>query len=303
MKRILVLVFLLSISLFCFAQQNKSNIVVFDPISSFQISDGTDVMVREITSSVVVNSGLYNIIDRRTVSKILEEQDFARSGLMDETQAVQIGKLAGAKSVLFSVLAKSGTKTMLTTKLIDVYSGLVEKQKFVLLDHSVDLVTEVERLTNSLIGHNSKQSSYYNSTSSNDSYFVDLGLPSGTSWARTNEGGNHMYYTYDDAVSKFGNKLPSKVQLEELKNKCTWTWTGMGYEVIGPNGKSIYLHAAGYRNCNGEVDVVDTAGIYWSSSPSGTDNAYCISFDSDWGVNVPGYYSRCNGQSVRLVMD
>ena len=149
--------------------------MVLDPVSTFKISDGTDVIVREITSSVVVNSGLYNIIDRRTVSKIMEEQEFARSGLMDETQAAEIGKLAGAQSVLFSVLAKSGTKSMLTTKLIDVYSGRVEKQKHVLLDHSVDLVTEVETLTKYLVGgitgHTYTYSSHSASTqSSNASY-------------------------------------------------------------------------------------------------------------------------------------
>ncbi|MBO5849809.1 MAG: hypothetical protein J6Q47_00820, partial [Paludibacteraceae bacterium] len=48
-----------------------------------------------------------------------EEQNFARNGMMDETQAVQIGKIAGASKVLFSVLASSGTRNMLTTKLVD----------------------------------------------------------------------------------------------------------------------------------------------------------------------------------------
>ena len=151
MKRLLI--FLLSvISLTVYAQAEKVRIAVFDPIATFAINDGTDVIVREITSSTVVNSGMYDVIDRMTLNKLAEEQNFARNGMMDETQAVQIGKIAGASKVLFSVLASSGTRNMLTTKLIDVLTGTVEKQQYKLIDQSMDIVLEVENLTKALIG-------------------------------------------------------------------------------------------------------------------------------------------------------
>lgn len=126
--------------------------------------------------------------------------------------------------------------------------------------------------------------------------YVDLGLSSGTYWKETNESGFH---NYDNAVSKFGNKLPTKEQLEELKNECEWTWTGNGYKVTGPNGNSILLPAAGYRNCNGLVSYVGMGGGYWSSTPYGSDYAWGLDADLV-GVNVD-YYYRCGGQSVRLV--
>ena len=47
--------------------------------------------------------------------------------------------------------------------------------------------------------------------------YVDLGLPSGTLWKGKNEGG---WYTYEEAISMFGNLLPTKEQFEELIN--TW---------------------------------------------------------------------------------
>ena len=129
--------------------------------------------------------------------------------------------------------------------------------------------------------------------------FVDLGLPSGTFWKNVNEGGDDARYTYDEAVSRFGKKLPTKQQLEELKNICTWRWTGDGYDVMGPNGNSIYLPAAGYCNCNGDVNGVDTSGFYWSSTPYVSDRAWYLSF----GSSRVGMYgcNRCDGQSVRLV--
>ena len=126
--------------------------------------------------------------------------------------------------------------------------------------------------------------------------YVDLGLSSGTYWKETNESG---FYNYDNAVSKFGNKLPTKDQFEELKNECEWTWTGNGYKVTGPNGESITLPAAGYRGCDGDVRYVGTSGYYWSSTPYDSGYAWRLYFVSS-GVNM-GFNDRCGGRSVRLV--
>ena len=126
-----------------------------------------------------------------------------------------------------------------------------------------------------------------------------MGLPSGTLWKNANEGGDNARYTYDEAVSRFGNKLPTKQQLEELINECTWTWTGSGYKVIGPNGNSIYLPGAGSRDCYGGVLGVGTGGYYWSSTPNDSDNAWSLLFLS--GAAVVHYVGSCRGFSVRLV--
>ena len=168
MKRLLILL-LSAISLTVYAQAEKVRIAVFDPIATFAINDGTDVIVREITSSTVVNSGMYDVIDRMTLNKLAEEQNFARNGMMDETQAVQIGKIAGASKVLFSVLASSGTRNMLTTKLIDVLTGTVEKQQYKLIDQSMDIVLEVENLTKALIGGKMPTRTITTTTTANDS--------------------------------------------------------------------------------------------------------------------------------------
>ena len=130
-----------------------------------------------------------------------------------------------------------------------------------------------------------------------NSVWVDLGLSSGTYWKETNESG---FYNYDNAVSKFGNKLPTKEQLEELKNECEWTWTGNGYKVTGPNGESITLPAAGFRGCDGDdVYRVGKIGNYWSSTPHFSDKAWFLGFDSG-GVDM-GIDRRCYEPSVRLV--
>lgn len=125
--------------------------------------------------------------------------------------------------------------------------------------------------------------------------YVDLGLPSGTLWKDQNEAGG--FYSYDQAMAKFGSSLPTKEQLEELKNSCRWTWNGNGYKVEGPSGESIVLPAAGYRDWDG--CYVGSYGRYWSSTPNGSENARYLYFDSG-RVGMNSDYRRC-GLSVRLV--
>ena len=108
-----------------------------------------------------------------------------------------------------------------------------------------------------------------------------------------------MYYTYDEAVSQFGDKLPTREQFAELQAFCTWTWNGKGYVVKGDNGNSIVLPAAGHRNCDGGVYNVGTDGYYWSSTPYVSGSARDLYFFSS-GVGV-SLSHRCDGQSVRLV--
>ena len=128
--------------------------------------------------------------------------------------------------------------------------------------------------------------------------YVDLGLPSGTYWKEQSESG---FYDYDSAVAQFGDELPTKEQLEELKESCEWQWTGSGYKVTGPNGNFITMPAAGYCNCNGVKYKVGSRGYYWSSTPNVSGGAWDLGFDLDQvGMSSD---NRCYGLSVWLVQD
>ncbi len=134
--------------------------------------------------------------------------------------------------------------------------------------------------------------------------YVDLGLPSGTLWKKVNEGTEttnfgQTNYTYDEAVKKYGGKLPTQTQWKELKDNCKWYWEGNGYKFVGPNGNSIYLPAAGFLDCDGNVRDLNAYGGYWSSTPYGSDTAWNLYFRSFVVDVYPDY--RCIGLSVRLV--
>lgn len=100
--------------------------------------------------------------------------------------------------------------------------------------------------------------------------------------------------------------MPTYDEMEELIEKCSWEWIEQngvsGYKVIGPNGYSIFLPAAGCRY-ESSLNHAGSIGFYWSSSPSEINDDYAFNL-SFFSVNpYMDDYSREYGQSVRSVLE
>ena len=111
----------------------------------------------------------------------------------------------------------------------------------------------------------------------------------------------------DDAASvNLGNgwRTPTFNEFKELRESCTWTWTKRngvnGMQVTGPNGKSIFLPAAGVFRSS--LENQGTYGSYWASTLSGVEGmADAVDFISgDKGIAA---IAREYGLSVRPVKD
>ena len=110
----------------------------------------------------------------------------------------------------------------------------------------------------------------------------------------------------DDAACAHypGGRMPSLVQIQELCDNCTWTWTQRngvnGQLVTGPNGNTMFLPAAGHRWYE-SLNSVGSHGDYWSRTlDSGVPNyAYNQRFYS--GLVYWDYYYRYYGFPVRAV--
>lgn len=135
------------------------------------------------------------------------------------------------------------------------------------------------------------------SSGAEEADLVDLGLPSGTLWHKTNEEGETGYFTPYEFYSLYeSNEIPTAEDWYELLTCCTWTWSENGYTVKGPNGQSIYLPAAGVRS-NGQVSYENEYGIYLFSKISDTPQGMYFSKE---GVSVTGLNSDME-YSLRLV--
>ena len=109
----------------------------------------------------------------------------------------------------------------------------------------------------------------------------------------------------DAATAKLGSpwRIPTNDEIQELIDKCTWTWTTQdgvkGYEVKGPNGNSIFLPVAG--NWGSKLDLAGVYGYYRSSSLStgNSNKARGLYFNSSKrGLDI---FGRCYGFTVRPV--
>lgn len=126
---------------------------------------------------------------------------------------------------------------------------------------------------------------------------VDLGLPSGTKWAKCNLGakretayGNYYHAEQVDAAIRkalgSGWAAPTSEQTTELVDYCSRRWCTSyngkavtGFLFTGPNGNSIFLPAAGNKK-NGKKRRVGTDGDYWTSSSLRSGRYQNIDFTS-----------------------
>ncbi len=111
---------------------------------------------------------------------------------------------------------------------------------------------------------------------------------------------------YDVAHVKWGGswRMPTLEEQQELLDNCNWYWAKLngiyGYRVTGPNGNSIFLPAAGYRNGT-KLNGWGSNGLYWSSSLNSSDSSdasilYFFSGNYGWGNDYRNY-----GLTVRPV--
>ena len=189
MKRIALLLTILFVAYVGTCQENEiPRIAVFDPASSgTSIDEGTKVAVREIISSTIVNTGKYSIVERSLLEKVMEEQKFSNSGAVDDMQATEIGKLAGANKVVLSVVTLTGGRNMLSVKIIDVMTATVERQK-VKVVVSGELLNVVEPLTLEML--NMEKSQISSVVSAAASSYVEPSQPQVNNHAIQNTGFN-----------------------------------------------------------------------------------------------------------------
>lgn len=110
---------------------------------------------------------------------------------------------------------------------------------------------------------------------------------------------------YDSATANWGAswRMPSRAEFEELISLCKWQYQKErgkeGYRATGPNGKSIFFPAGGYRR-EGDLYNSRSDGFYWSSTSSNASGgAYTFLFSGD--SIQPDMYYRSYGFNIRPV--
>lgn len=296
--------FLIGVLCFLALTTSAQRCVVLDfQIGENMTAEEVDAVSYEFRSTF--NPSCYTVEDYLRVKRVLKDNGYDPASMKKE-QVRKFGRDMVASVVVYGSLSKFMDEYTLDVAVMDISTGttLVSRNNVFQKSEYRTKTREVAKDIATALCKSSSGSGSGSGSVSNPPQkqvpqgYTDLGLPSGTIWKNFNATG---FYTYDEAVSQFGNRLPTKEQWEELKAECQWSWTGSGYKVTGPNGNSITLPAAGQNTLGRSVDYVGFSGGYWSSTPRGSEQAWVLFFGSG---NVSMYdVSRCNGYSVRLVQD
>lgn len=101
--------------------------------------------------------------------------------------------------------------------------------------------------------------------------YVDLGLPSGTLWAKTNYGSaSPEQFGKECTVGEFPEGLPTYEQAYELIEKCEFRSImfidfSKGWRVTGPNGNSLFFRV----KPNNEAYLDTDSTTLWCQSGNG----------------------------------
>ena len=112
----------------------------------------------------------------------------------------------------------------------------------------------------------------------------------------------------DAATVHWGDKwrMPTLEEATELTTKCSWKWVSAnnvyGFQVIGPNGNSIFLPSVGLINGT-NISLTKSNGYYWTSTVSTKDSRSARYFYfNNTEHSTEYYYHRSWGKCVRPVI-
>ncbi|MBU2568225.1 MAG: SUMF1/EgtB/PvdO family nonheme iron enzyme [Elusimicrobia bacterium] len=81
--------------------------------------------ISEFVRTGLINTELFNMVDRRNMEQILQEQKFQISGCTTEECAVKMGQLLNVQKIVTGKVIKLGGKFYITANIIDVETGRI----------------------------------------------------------------------------------------------------------------------------------------------------------------------------------
>ena len=131
MKTKFILLLLLAASIFPIeALSNEvKKVAILDIVDREEkISYGIKLMLRSNLENAITNTPGYEGLDRVDVTSIINEQNFQRTGMVDDSQIKQLGEMTGADYILVAEGAMiNSNEIFLTAKIINIESAHLER--------------------------------------------------------------------------------------------------------------------------------------------------------------------------------
>jgi hypothetical protein len=102
------------------------NIAILD-FKPNNASAGDAVTISEFVRAAFVRAGVYTVVDKANMERILAEQAFQQTGCTDSDCAVKLGKLLNVQKMVLGNYSVMGSVRFLTASLVDVQTGRIER--------------------------------------------------------------------------------------------------------------------------------------------------------------------------------
>ena len=116
-------------------------------IMNFKSESSDGATISDIVKNEFLKIGAFEIAERESIDKILKEQQIQMSGLIDTSQAVEIGKLTAAKKLIMGSIGTVGDQIVITVRVVDVESGKIEIGDKQTAYSTSDIIPVVEELS------------------------------------------------------------------------------------------------------------------------------------------------------------
>jgi predicted Holliday junction resolvase-like endonuclease len=203
MKKKAIWLSVIMIIMACNILQAQTRIAVLQFTSEEKLSRAVLTYLTEVFTVEMVNSNDFVVVERTKLDAALREMKFQSGDMVDESTAVELGKMSGAEMVFFGTIFRFGGRNVLSVKGMDIKTATLKYAKQANGETDVQLETAVKtiaaQITKDENGSDSIGSSYSNNSRSgklsrpeqdfHDKYIVDK-------WGISADSKDDMQYYY-----------------------------------------------------------------------------------------------------------
>jgi len=125
MRRTLLLIITLFYSMSAYSQADKISVAIFTLENKSGIEREEAEQITNYLSRSITNNPIFNVVEREEIERIFEEQNFQLSGMVDDSQIIEFGKLSAAEQLLMGSVGKLFGKIVISLKLVSSESGQI----------------------------------------------------------------------------------------------------------------------------------------------------------------------------------
>ncbi len=131
--------------------QFKIAVVEFQCIGINEDKHFLGKMISELFTTEIVNGEAFKIIEREQLKKVVDEIAIGQSGIIDTSEAQQLGKLLGADAIIAGSVMKLQHELRVDSRIIEVKTGIIVSAESKMCKEDLwDISNKVAEMTGSL---------------------------------------------------------------------------------------------------------------------------------------------------------